>query len=287
MQLAMPQPITSTDGHRPDLLDSWLATSSIRPDSNPEFRILGSLEMRHGSASYRPRGPKVRKLLALLIVRANDTVTVDHLIDELWEGDPPATAVNTVRTHVYHLRQELGQWLGQDAVQGLLTTEATGYSLSVDERQTDLAVFRRTCARGRQELLSGRPAAAYESFGAALGMWRGPALADVRQGHVLAAHAREIEELQLHAQEKWIEAAMRLGYYREVLPQLRNLAASHPYNEWLHARLIDALHQSGRRGDALRAFQDVRTVLAHELGLEPSEDLRRVQRCVLVGNRSS
>lgn len=88
MQLAMPQPITSTDGHRPDLLDSWLAKSSIRPDSNPEFRILGSLEMRHGSASYRPRGPKVRKLLALLIVRANDTVTVDHLIDELWEGDP-------------------------------------------------------------------------------------------------------------------------------------------------------------------------------------------------------
>ncbi|GLX17876.1 MULTISPECIES: AfsR/SARP family transcriptional regulator [Streptomyces] len=287
MPLLMPQPITSDNGSRPDLLDDWLAAHSTRPERNPEFRILGPLEMRHGASVYRPRGPKVRKLLALLIVRANETVPVDHLIDELWEGDPPATAVNTVRTHVYHLRQELGQWLGHEAVQDLLTTEATGYALNAEEHQTDLAVFRRTCARGRQELRAGHLEAAYESFGDALGMWRGPALADVRQGHVLAAHAREIEELQLHAQEKWIEVAMRLGYYREVLPQLRNLVASHPYNEWLHARLIDALHQSGRRGDALRAFQDVRTVLAHELGLEPSEDLRRMQRCVLVGSRAS
>jgi DNA-binding SARP family transcriptional activator len=283
----MPNAITSISRHRPEISDSSIATASDRPESVPEFHILGSLEVHHGAAVHRPRGPKVRKMLALLIVRANDVVPMEQLIDELWEGDPPATAMNTVRTHVYHLRQELAQWLGPRAAQKLLITGPAGYSLSVGEGQTDVAVFQRICARGSQELRAGQPEAAYESFGAALRLWRGPALADVRQGQVLAAHSREIEELQLHAQEKRIEAAILLGYHREVLPQLRNLVAIHPYNEWLHARLIDALHQSGRRGDALRAFQDVRTVLAHELGLEPSEDLRRVQQCVLVGSRAS
>ncbi|MEU5083584.1 MULTISPECIES: AfsR/SARP family transcriptional regulator [Streptomyces] len=283
----MPSVTTYSTGHPPDLLSPSPVTTLARTADAPEFRVLGTLEVRRGTAVYRPRGPKVRKLLALLVVRANDIVTMDQLVDELWEGAPPATAQNTARTHVYHLRQELGRQLGPDLVHALLVTESTGYSLRVDERQTDLTAFHGFYRQGCRQLRSGHVESAYESFGAALGLWRGTVLVDVRQGRVLTAHAREMEEFHLHAQEKRIEAAMRLGHYHELLPQLMNLVARHPYNEWLHAQLIDALHRAGRRGDALRAFQDVRTVLADELGVEPSADLRRVHQCVLMGERAA
>ncbi|MGW0549914.1 AfsR/SARP family transcriptional regulator [Streptomyces altiplanensis] len=251
------------------------------------FRILGPLEGFSGSAVHRPRGPKVRNLLALLAVRAHDIVEVDTLVEELWDGSPPSTAVSTVRTHVYHLRQELERELGAEAMRGVIATEATGYSLRPAPGQLDLDAFTRLYGQGRAEMRAGNRETALERFDAALGLWRGRTLADVTQGRVLAGHAARIEELRVRAQELRIEAAMGLGRHRELVPELRRLVATHPLNEWMHARLIDALHRSGRRGDALRAFHDVRAVLDRELGLEPSEDLRQLQHHILAGGSAA
>ncbi|MFC9670376.1 MULTISPECIES: BTAD domain-containing putative transcriptional regulator [unclassified Streptomyces] len=261
--------------------------TASEPDGSVGFRILGPLEAVGGGVTHRPRGPKVRKLLALLAVRAHDIVEVDTLVEELWDGAPPPTAVSTVRTHVYHLRQELERELGAGAVRDVISTEATGYSLRTAPGRLDLENFTRLYGQGRAELRAGRREKALERLDTALGLWRGRTLSDVGHGRVLAGHAARIEELRVRAQELRIEAAMGLGRHRELVPELRRLVAVDPLNEWLHARLIDALHRCGRRGDALRAFHDVRAVLAEELGLEPSEDLRQLQHHILAGGSAA
>ncbi|MEV5613808.1 AfsR/SARP family transcriptional regulator [Streptomyces sp. NPDC052225] len=261
---------------------------SPAPGPTLALRILGPLEaVGTGGLTHRPRGPKVGKLLALLAVRAHDIVEVDTLVDELWDDAPPPTAVSTVRTHIYHLRQELERALGPGIARGVITTEATGYSLRTEPGMLDLETFTRLHAQGSAELRAGRRERALERLDAALGLWRGRTLADVAQGRVLAGHAARIDELRVRAQELRIEAAMGLGLHRELVPELRHLIAVDPLNEWLHARLIDALHRCGRRGDALRAFHDVRAVLAEELGLEPSADLRRLQHDILAGGSAA
>ncbi|MFE4633054.1 BTAD domain-containing putative transcriptional regulator [Streptomyces sp. NPDC056773] len=251
------------------------------------IRILGPLEAVNGASAHRPRGPKVRKLLALLAVRAGDIVEVDTLVEELWDGSPPPTAVSTVRTHVYHLRQELGRELGDTDVRRVITTEGTGYALCLAPGRLDLEQFTQLYGQARTDLRAGNAEAALERLDTALGLWRGRALADVSRGRILTGHGARIEELRSRAQQLWIEVIMVLGRHGEVVPELLRLVAVDPLNEWLHARLIDALYRSGRRGDALRAFHHVRNVLAEELGLEPSDDLRRLQHHILAGGAAA
>lgn len=249
-------------------------------------RVLGPLEAVGPAAAHRPRGPKVRKVLALLAVRAGDIVETDTLMEELWDGAPPTTAVSTVRTHVYHLRQELERELGGGA-RDAIATEGTGYVLRLAPGRLDLDRFTVLYEQAGAELRTGRREAALETLDTALGLWRGRALADVAQGRMLSAHVARLEDLRSRAEELRIQAAMDLGRHREVVPELLRLVAVDPLNEWLHARLIDALHRSGRRGDALRAFHRVRSVLAEELGLEPSEDLRQLQHHILAGGTAA
>ncbi|NUS12791.1 MAG: AfsR/SARP family transcriptional regulator [Streptomyces sp.] len=246
-------------------------------------RILGPVEVYAGGAVHRPRGPKVRKLLALLAVRARDIVDVGTLVEELWDGAAPASAVSTVRTHVYHLRQELAQELRLPGMHSVITTEGTGYSLRPAPGLLDVEEFTRLYGLGRTALHARKYDVALDRLDAALALWRGRTLADVTRGRVLDGHATRIEELRSRADELRIEAAMQLGRHRELVPELHRLIAVDPLNEWLHARLIDALHRCGRRGEALRAFHQVRSVLAEELGLEPNEDLLRLQRHILSG----
>jgi DNA-binding SARP family transcriptional activator len=252
------------------------------------FNVLGTLEVRPGGAgraasTWAPRGPKVRKVLALLLLRPGQVVTIDMLGDELWDERPPRTAVTTIRTHVYHLRQLLEQDCGR-AVADLLTTAPDGYLLRVDPGEVDATLFGQLVHQGRSQLACGATADAAASLRRALGLWRGSPLADVRVGRVLCTHLAHLAEIRLRAQELRIEADMRLGQHRELIGELRGLVATNPLNEWLHGQLIDALSRSGRRGDALSAFRELRTLLAEELGLEPSADLHRLQQDILTGN---
>jgi DNA-binding SARP family transcriptional activator len=246
------------------------------------YHVLGPLAVRDGDVDHTPRGPKIGKVLALLLLRAGEVVSVRTLTQELWDERPPRTAVTTIRTHVYHLRKAL------DATEegaGALCTEPTGYRLSHVPGPFDADHFMRSTERGHALLRREQPAEAATVLRTALGMWSGSALAGIDAGPVLTRHVEHLEELRVRALELRIEADMAMGRHRQLVPELRGLVAAHPLNEWFHARLIDALRRSGRRSDALAAYGAVRRLLDRELGLEPSADLRRMQQEVLTSDR--
>ena len=243
------------------------------------YHVLGPLSVRSEGIDRTPRGPKIGKVLAMLVLRPNVAVGMDTMIEELWEDRPPRSAVTTVRTHVYHLRRALGPAL-QD---GALVTEPTGYRLALDAERIDAAIFARAADRGRDLQAAGATEEASAVLREALALWRGPALANLDPGPVLAAHVHHLEELRLAVLEMRIEADAALGRHRQLVPEMRGLVAAHPLHEWFHARLIEALHRAGRRSEALRAYQDLRALLRRELGVEPCGDLQRLQREVLQG----
>ncbi|GAA2561067.1 AfsR/SARP family transcriptional regulator [Winogradskya consettensis] len=251
-------------------------------ESTLQFTMLGSLAAVHGGNVCRPTAPKVRTVLALLLARANYLVETDSIIEELWGAEPPRSSVTTAQTYIYHLRQRLtAAGIVEDA-DDLVVTTAPGYILRVDEDRIDAVRFQKLSDEGRHLLEAGHAGAAAERLRTALGLWRGPALADVPAGRLLEGHAAHLEEGRIRALELRIQADIFLGLHRQLLPELRTLVSAYPLNEWLHARLIEALHRSGRRGEALMAYQSVRKILDEELGLEPSAELRRLQQDVLM-----
>jgi DNA-binding SARP family transcriptional activator len=247
----------------------------------PEFKILGPLEVMDGSQTHTPTPPKIRSVLALLLLRANRIVTVDSLIEELWGPDPPRSAVTTVQTYIYHLRRLFAAEHLDPPGQQLIVTKPTGYTISVAPEQIDAVVFEGMLERGREEMEEGRFQEAGQLLHEALAMWKGAALADVPQGDLLQAHAIHLEELRINAIELRIRADIKLGRHRALVAELRSLVRTHPLNEWFHGQLIATLSRCGRRGEALQAYQTVRGVLSDELGVDPSPELQNLQQRVL------
>ncbi|MDA0566071.1 AfsR/SARP family transcriptional regulator [Streptomonospora sp. S1-112] len=248
------------------------------------FSVLGSLELRTDFGVRLPNGVKVRKVLALLLLRANQVVDVDTLAEELWDDRPPQNGTGTIRTHVYHLRRALAQDPATRELAEMLTTERTGYLLRLQPEQLDATLFTEYVEQGRALLRQDRVEDAARRLREALGLWRGRALANTSVGPVLARHVTYLDEVHHHALELRIEADMLLGRHRELVPELRSLIATNPLNEWYHDQLITALHRSGRRGEALAAFHDLRRVLNEELGLEPSQEAQRLQHEILMAD---
>lgn len=229
---------------------------------------------------FTMRGPKLQQLLALLVVRANRLVPVDTLVDELWSEAPPRTAVSSVRTHIYHLRTSVRE-VANGAISERLITEPNGYMLRVDPERIDSEVFSRLIGLANSLLAENRLEKASRVLGRALSMWRGQPMANVDTGPVLTRHAVQLREQRLHGLHLRIETDMRLGRHRELIGELKDLVAAEPYNEWFHARLIEALNRSGRRREALGVFHALRDSLHDELGVEPSGEVQRVHQEVL------
>jgi DNA-binding SARP family transcriptional activator len=246
------------------------------------FNILGSLEIRQGTSDHTPTAPKVRAVLALLLLRANQTVSQDAIFDWLWGERPPRSAATTTQTYVYQLRA-LFDRMGVANAGQLLVTRPTGYLLSLTEEQLDTTVFQRLCAEGADLLDAGLPEQAAQRLRAALSLWRGQVLEDVNVDDRMGGDLTHLTELRMRALELRIEADCRLGRYRQLITELRTLVAAHPYNEWFHERLITALHHCGRRAEALEAYRRLRRTLSDELGLEPTAELQELQRRVLDG----
>ena len=241
-----------------------------------EFRILGPLEVVAGEQRLRLGGPKQRAALALLLLRANQAVPTDQLIEELWEGRPPSSALSTLRGYLSHLRGVLAA--GGHAA---LRFHPPGYLLEVDPERVDAARFERLVRQGREALASGDPGAAASALRAALGLWRGPALADLADLAATRGARARLEELRLAALEARIDADLALGRHAELAGELEALTAEHPLRERLHAQRMLALYRSGRQADALAAYQQARRFLAGELGIEPGAELRQLQQAIL------
>jgi SARP family transcriptional regulator, regulator of embCAB operon len=250
-----------------------------------QFQVLGPLEVFDGDRVCTPTPPKVRRVLALLLLRANQVVSMDSLIEELWGEEPPLSAVGTAQTYIYQLRKILDPRGEHSVDREWLLTKAPGYLMRVSPNQLDASAFEALSWQGRQTLEKGHPEEASQLLRRALDLWKGPSLANVRLGHLLEAHAVHLEEQRMRALELRIQADAELGRHRELIGEMRSLVATHPLNEWFHGQLIVALSHSGRRGEALQAYQDLRRVLSSQLGLDPQPELQRLHREVLSHGR--
>jgi DNA-binding SARP family transcriptional activator/tetratricopeptide (TPR) repeat protein len=246
-----------------------------------EFRILGPLEALDGGRVVGLGGSGQRALLAVLLLHPNETLATDRLIDELWGERPPATAVKIVQVYVSRLRKAFVAGEG-DGLAGVLVTRGHGYELRLDPERLDAHRFERLVAEGRGELAAGRPAQAAAALEGALSLWRGPPLADFAYEPFAQHDIARLDDLRAAAREQLIEAKLALGAHAEVVRPLETLIDEHPYRERLRAQLMLALYRSDRQADALQAYQDARTALVDELGIEPGERLRELERAILA-----
>ncbi|KXK63876.1 hypothetical protein AWW66_01245 [Micromonospora rosaria] len=243
--------------------------------------MLGSLEVIKGDRDCTPSAPKLRELLALLLLQSNRVIPTETLATELWRGEMPRSAQATLQTYIYQLRKILCSERGGEN-RDILMTRPPGYVINTTCDQLDATRFDHLVRSGRAALDDDDPATASTMLHSGLSLWRGAALADVEPGPRLAAHIAWLEETRLTALELRIQADFRLGRYRELVGELRALTALHPLNEWLHRQLMIALHATGRRTDALAVYRDVRRILREEVGLEPSHQLQHAQQAILA-----
>ena len=233
------------------------------------FRILGPLEVLDGARSVRLGASKPRALLGVLLLHANEVVSIDRLVDELWGERPPATAAKLVQGYVHALRKQL------DA--DTLVTQAPGYRLRVDRDALDLHEFQRLTEEAR----SAPAERAAELRRSALELWRGPPLADVVFEGPARHEVGRLSELHLATQIELLETELELGRHSQLVGELELLVAAHPYQERLRGLLMLALYRSGRQAEALQAYQDGRRALSEELGLEPGQALRDLETAIL------
>jgi DNA-binding SARP family transcriptional activator len=224
-----------------------------------EFRILGPLEVVGDDGRPVPLPPaKPRALLVLLLLNRNRTVRTDVLVDQLWDERPPATATKTVQVYVSQLRKALGD---------RLQTRPGGYELRVDDGELDADRFERLADE--------------RDYRRALALWRGPALVDVRGEGFARSATERLEESRLAALEDRIDADLDAGRHAALVGELEQLVDEYPLQERLRAQLMLALYRSGRQAEALDVYRRTRTLLADELGLEPSPELRELEQAIL------
>src|SRR5205809_2687190 len=241
-----------------------------------EYRILGPLEVAHQGDPVRLGRLKERLVLAVLLLHANEFVSRERLIDELWGESPPPTARKAVNVYISQLRRALAR----NAVDPI-GTEDGGYRISVGADELDVLHLRRLLASARERAAAGELEAAAEPLREALALWRGPTLA----GLLLESHGRDevaqLDELRLTALMDRIDCDLALGRHEDVLGELHVLVGEHPLRERLRAQLMLALYRSGRQAEALSAYQDARRVLVDELGIDPGPTLQQLYRAIL------
>ena len=241
-----------------------------------EFRILGPLEVVEDGEPVAVGTLKERLVLAVLLLHANEFVSRERLIDDLWGEAPPATAHKAVNVYISQLRKVLGRG-GTDPI----ATADGGYRLEVEADALDASRAELIVASAREAVANGELESAAEHFHHAVGLWRGPTLAGLQ----LESHGRgevaRLDELRLTALMDRIDCDLALGRHEDVVGELQMLVGEHPLAERLRAQLMLALYRADRQADALGAYQHARDVLVEELGVDPSPALQRLQRAIL------
>jgi DNA-binding SARP family transcriptional activator len=238
-----------------------------------DLRVLGPLEARVDGASVPLGPPKQRALLVHLLLRANEGVSIERLIDELWLEEPPATARHAIQVYVSGLRKVLGD-------PARITGRPGSYVFHLERGELDLDRFR-SLVRAARARLGDDPAVSAHHLREALSLWRGRALADLDGEPAVRDVVLDLEAERLEATESRIEADLAAGRHSELVPELERLLGEHPAREQLYGQLIVALYRSGRQADALDVYRRARTRLREELGVEPSATLRALQAAVL------
>ncbi|MEJ3747574.1 BTAD domain-containing putative transcriptional regulator [Actinomycetes bacterium KLBMP 9797] len=269
-----------------------------------EFRILGSLEVSASRGPVRLVGQRQRRLLAALLVNADRAVSLDMLVDAVWDEQPPSTARRQVQNSISALRRLLAadaqnltagdqaardqtaedpaaeDQAAADQAAPTITVEANAYRLRLGGADLDARRFHAHVEEAQRLSTAGALDAAAAELRAGLRLWRGPAL-DGLTGSVLTAAATRLDEQRRAAIEDCLELELRLGRHAELVGELTELVAMHPLRERLVGQLMTALHRSGRQLDALDAYRQLRNRLADGLGLEPGVRLRELHTSIL------
>jgi predicted ATPase/DNA-binding SARP family transcriptional activator len=252
------------------------ATVASKDWRDVDFGILGPLEVTdHGREPVIASG-KQRALLAILLLHANEVVSSDRLIEELWGEQPPASVAKSLQVQVSRLRKALG---GRE---GPLITGPNGYSIRVAPGELDLERFTRLAEDGRRALGADDPGRGADLLREALSLWRGPPLADFAFESFAQPEIGRLEELRLAALEDRLDADLACGQHAELVGELEALVAAHPLRERLRRQLVLALYRAGRQADALEAYRAARAQLMDELGLEPTPELRQLEQAILT-----
>ncbi|MFY1638248.1 AfsR/SARP family transcriptional regulator [Solwaraspora sp. WMMB335] len=243
------------------------------------FRVLGPIEVNGPAGPVRVPPGRQETILAALLLEANRVVSSNHLVDFIWDEDPPDTARTQVQICVSRLRKSFAD----AGVNAPIATKPPGYLMRVSEDVIDLRVFNRQVTRARALLKEGRRAEAAELLRAAVALWRGPCLSGI-PSEALRTKALRIDEERLAAVETYLELEVELGHHHQLVGEIGRLVHEYPLRERLRGQLMLALYRSGRQAEALESYRSGRELLMRELGLEPGEDLRRLEMAIHSGD---
>ncbi|MEU1213300.1 BTAD domain-containing putative transcriptional regulator [Streptomyces sp. NPDC005791] len=247
------------------------------------MQLLGPVRAWRSGREIILGPPKQRAVFALLAGRANDVVSVDHIIDAVWGGDIPQTAANGVHTYVAGLRRVLEPERSRRESGELLISTAGGYALQTDPGTVDATVFARCHAQARRARAEGRLQEALDTAESALSLWRGEAHSGV-PGPFAAMERTRLQDLRLTAVEEWAADMLEADRPVEAVTVLLGAVAEEPLREKLRWLLMTALYRCGRQAHALEVYAETRRMLRHELGIDPSTELRTLHQQILTGS---
>ena len=239
-----------------------------------EVRVLGQFEVVVDGAPIELSARRPRAALAALVLHAGTPVSIDALAEAVWDGEAPASAASVLRLYITQIRRALPP--------GRLVTKPPGYRLDLMDGELDAARFELLLADARRALTAGNVRLARTLFARGLDLWRGDALADVATKRFARDEAARLDDLRLACVEGRLDADLQLGRHDDVLAELERLVVEHPLRERLRGHLMVALYRAGRQADALACYRTGRARLVDELGIEPSAELRELERRILA-----
>jgi DNA-binding SARP family transcriptional activator/Tfp pilus assembly protein PilF len=236
-----------------------------------QVRLLGPIDVTIDGSPRPLVGRRRKAVLAALALQPARVVSTARLIDLVWDDAVPATATNTLQSHISYLRHLLG---GRTAIRA----RAPGYLLDLGEETTDVATAERLIHDADQCVEPGEAASRLQ---AALALWRGPALADLDGLPGFGEPAQHLDDLRRQAHRALIDIRLKLGRHTALIPELTELSREDPLDERIHGQLMLALYRAGRQADALETYQRLRRTLHDDLGLDPSQGVRDLESAIL------
>lgn len=247
--------------------------------TNAAFRILGPIEVEGPAGAVHVPPGRQQVILALLLVEADHIVSTDHIVDVLWDDQPPDTARTQVQICVSRLRRTLSQ----GGLPATIDTRPPGYRLRIPDGSLDAHAFSAEVTEARVLLKEGRTAQAATVLRAAVARWRGPCLHGM-PNRALRARALRLDEERLAATEDYLELELELGGHHRLIGEISRLVQENPLRERLRGLLMTALHRAGRQAESLDVYRRGRALLIDELGLEPGPELRSLESAILAGS---